>query len=557
MLFPKGRDSHRVTNFVITTYLITSFLFLSNTRQNVAAHEQQTKLDASFLEHSHDNYNGDLESSHNLYKREVNSEPTVASEEVIRGYYSPYSIEDGLSISTSALDKKMRHFLKRQILDALGIDQEPSNVTNTKNAGASYCHNIYKKFEARERGRFLVDPNDATIIVPSFNPNANQLSDESVIMEETETLSFDTQEAINKSDTIVSCTNREQSYNTDDLIFSISPSIARILNPDVSFLRAQLRVFRNSTASKYDSGGSFFVRARYLPTYDTVIPKIGPNFQPGIEINDDHHGWISLNVTETVRSWVKFENRPPNLLLQISAYRNRGHHPIPIGEDIGLLTAFDAHKELQPYLVIYLLTKDVQIKLQKQDEMVPREGLTQRYYMDVSEHSRHENTASNDMRQRRSPKQHQSLGSTSTSTMTSSSTSQPASVAKSPSSSEHKQFKTQNKNPVRNPFHQKFCNKYSFFVSFADLRWNDWIIAPDGYEAWYCSGKCPFPLHPNLNSTNHAIVQMLAHLMNPQVPEPCCAPTKLQPISVLYYDDYSNVVLKKYRNMIVQSCGCL
>lgn len=47
------------------------------------------------------------------------------------------------------------------------------------------------------------------------------------------------------------------------------------------------------------------------------------------------------------------------------------------------------------------------------------------------------------------------------------------------------------------------------------------------------------------------------HLMFPDnVPKPCCAPTKLNAISVLYFDDSSNVILKKYRNMVVRSCGC-
>jgi hypothetical protein len=73
----------------------------------------------------------------------------------------------------------------------------------------------------------------------------------------------------------------------------------------------------------------------------------------------------------------------------------------------------------------------------------------------------------------------------------------------------------------------------------------DWIIAPEGYEAFYCDGDCSFPLHAQMNATNHAIVQTLAHLMNPtQVPKPCCAPTKLSAIQVLYFDDSSNAILK-------------
>ncbi|XP_062986424.1 bone morphogenetic protein 6 [Elgaria multicarinata webbii] len=101
------------------------------------------------------------------------------------------------------------------------------------------------------------------------------------------------------------------------------------------------------------------------------------------------------------------------------------------------------------------------------------------------------------------------------------------------------------------------CRKHELYVSFQDLGWQDWIIAPKGYSANYCEGECSFPLNAHMNATNHAIVQTLVHLMNPEnVPKPCCAPTKLQAISVLYFDDNSNVILKKYRNMVVRACGC-
>ncbi|XP_018416051.1 PREDICTED: bone morphogenetic protein 5 isoform X2 [Nanorana parkeri] len=101
------------------------------------------------------------------------------------------------------------------------------------------------------------------------------------------------------------------------------------------------------------------------------------------------------------------------------------------------------------------------------------------------------------------------------------------------------------------------CKKHELYVSFRDLGWQDWIIAPEGYAAFYCDGECYFPLNAHMNATNHAIVQTLVHLISPElVPRPCCAPTKLNAISVLYFDDSSNVILKKYRNMVVRSCGC-
>ena len=37
----------------------------------------------------------------------------------------------------------------------------------------------------------------------------------------------------------------------------------------------------------------------------------------------------------------------------------------------------------------------------------------------------------------------------------------------------------------------------------------DWIIAPEGYAAYYCDGECAFPLNSYMNATNHAIVQTL------------------------------------------------
>jgi len=106
-------------------------------------------------------------------------------------------------------------------------------------------------------------------------------------------------------------------------------------------------------------------------------------------------------------------------------------------------------------------------------------------------------------------------------------------------------------------FRNRECQKRQLRVSFKDLEWQEWIIAPDGYDAFVCHGECSFPLNSHLNATNHAIVQTLVHLMDPDtVPKPCCAPMKLSGISVLYLDSSSNVVLKKFRNMVVKTCGC-
>ena len=100
------------------------------------------------------------------------------------------------------------------------------------------------------------------------------------------------------------------------------------------------------------------------------------------------------------------------------------------------------------------------------------------------------------------------------------------------------------------------CRRYPLYVDFSDVGWNEWIVAPPGYHAFYCQGECPFPLAEHLNSTNHAIVQTLVNSVNGKIPRACCVPTELSPISLLYLDEYEKVILKNYQDMVVEGCGC-
>ena len=100
------------------------------------------------------------------------------------------------------------------------------------------------------------------------------------------------------------------------------------------------------------------------------------------------------------------------------------------------------------------------------------------------------------------------------------------------------------------------CQRKTLYMKFKELGWQNWIIAPDGYKAFFCEGECAFPLGAHMNATNHAIIQSLVHLWTSDIPWPGCAPTKLASQSVLYFDDDSNVVLRRFPDMIVKSCGC-
>ncbi|XP_031804036.1 embryonic growth/differentiation factor 1 [Sarcophilus harrisii] len=101
------------------------------------------------------------------------------------------------------------------------------------------------------------------------------------------------------------------------------------------------------------------------------------------------------------------------------------------------------------------------------------------------------------------------------------------------------------------------CAARQLYINFQEVGWHNWIIAPRGFMANYCQGHCFFPTATKISSLNHAVMQSLMHSVAPATtPPPCCVPVKLSPISVLFYDNSDNVVLRHYEDMVVDECGC-
>ncbi|KAL0115859.1 hypothetical protein PUN28_011024 [Cardiocondyla obscurior] len=110
------------------------------------------------------------------------------------------------------------------------------------------------------------------------------------------------------------------------------------------------------------------------------------------------------------------------------------------------------------------------------------------------------------------------------------------------------------------------CHRRPMYVDFALIAYDEWVIAPPGYQAYQCSGKCAFPLGDHLSPTKHAIVQTLMHGAfqasedlrgNKFVGRACCVPTKLAPTSLLYVDARGTLTYEYgYEDMVVVECGC-
>ncbi|KAM3868231.1 southpaw [Diretmus argenteus] len=100
------------------------------------------------------------------------------------------------------------------------------------------------------------------------------------------------------------------------------------------------------------------------------------------------------------------------------------------------------------------------------------------------------------------------------------------------------------------------CRKVDMWVDFDQIGWDEWIVHPKRYNAYRCEGECPTPVDESFHPTNHAYMQSLLRLHHPErVSCPSCVPTRLSPLSMLYFEN-DDVVLRHHEDMIVEECGC-
>ncbi|XP_053739969.1 growth/differentiation factor 10b [Synchiropus splendidus] len=104
----------------------------------------------------------------------------------------------------------------------------------------------------------------------------------------------------------------------------------------------------------------------------------------------------------------------------------------------------------------------------------------------------------------------------------------------------------------------RVCSRRYLKVDFADIGWSEWVLAPKSFDAYYCAGTCGFPIPKVVRPSNHATIQSIVRAVGiiPGVPEPCCVPEKMSPLSVLFLDTSRNMVLKVYPGMSVDTCAC-
>ncbi|CAG2165999.1 unnamed protein product [Oppiella nova] len=383
------------------------------------------------------------------------------------------------TVAYKYLPSKERKEMQSEILSLLGLHHRPKPRSHvTENSAPKYLIDLYKSFLDEDSGNLKINSKAPVVI-------------------EGEVLSNNSLHAINDSDIIMSFVNqihRKAPHLRHDRDRRFWFDVSEV-SPEETIMDAELRLFRDLTDSSLPSNLTYHLTLYMLSQGDDPEDKV-LNYVSDQRITFDE-GWISLNVTDPMITWITFPHQNLGLYLRIRAHQiERDIDPHEIG-----IIGTNGPKDRQPFTIAFFKSRS------HGNVRRIRQTSRKRQRSDVSFY-------------------------------------------------DHDEW-----NPYLNPNDRyasgRSCQKRTLYVSFRDLGWQDWIIAPDGYAAFFCDGECSFPLNAHMNATNHAIVQTLVHLMNPyNVPKPCCAPTKLSAIMVLYFDDNSNVILKKYKNMVVKSCGC-
>ncbi|XP_055910694.1 protein screw [Eupeodes corollae] len=274
---------------------------------------------------------------------------------------------------------------------------------------------------------------------------------------------------------------------------------------DLQLVRAELRIFQNSKLAlrkfQYERNLTISVYHRVL---HRKLQKIELRLLNSFTTTTNYNGWLEANVTRTVSKWLLRGYTPNGHELIISSQltgisnnvlAENDNNLSP--KDIGLIDQ-SGSEENQPFIIGYFNGPELLNKIQ---HLRVKRDIGRKKTFSSSDYSDY---------------------------------------------TEGESYKI-----------PKNCERMNFSIDFKDLQMQDWVIAPKKFEAYFCGGDCNFPLGSKMNATNHAIVQTLMHLKQPNLPKPCCVPTVLGSISILHYLNEDSVNLSKYPNSVAKSCGCL
>ena len=107
-------------------------------------------------------------------------------------------------------------------------------------------------------------------------------------------------------------------------------------------------------------------------------------------------------------------------------------------------------------------------------------------------------------------------------------------------------------------FQSEVCCQFPITVRFDDIGLS-WIVHPEMYTTHQCAGTCPHRYIDSLAINDLAVIRSKLHNLNSSVhPAPCCVPTKLSNLTILYSTeaDSPTLEIKVLSDFVVDECKC-
>ncbi|KAH8410021.1 hypothetical protein KR009_004228 [Drosophila setifemur] len=103
------------------------------------------------------------------------------------------------------------------------------------------------------------------------------------------------------------------------------------------------------------------------------------------------------------------------------------------------------------------------------------------------------------------------------------------------------------------------CCREQLYISFKDIGWSNWILKPEGYNAYFCRGSCSSVASVTQAASHHSsLMKILSTSTANKSLElvPCCTAKQYSSLQLVVMDSRNSATVKTLPNMVVESCGC-